>query len=237
MRKLLIAFFLMGSCVYAKTPMRYAMELEEDLLTDTVEMPKLKKRIDQATDMAFKLAVYHLREKGAHSVADNIEYEWNAYYGKTLFNSRGIGAHDPIWAWLASKYDTIEGVLGKDFCIRSHIAALKTFNFTPPVVLKPCTFEMDGINAPRIEEYRKHFCGGTNVGEPYWGLVPELSYFAVYIGMSAATAGTGFVLVSSLVANVAERLIAMVADDLSDKVFNRFCGGFEIGNGYATVRD
>lgn len=207
-----------------KSVFKIVAEIEEELLNETTGMPKVRKRVDAYTDRALKMASFHLREKGAISLADNIDYEWETYYGGSLFEGRGIGAHKPVWKWLAEKYETIEAVLGRDFCVRTHIASLKTFNFTPTVVFN-CNFEMDGLNIERKAEYRKHFCGGSGVDEEYWGLVPELTYWAVYIGVSAATAGTGFVVVSGLVGNVAEKLMALIADDLSDRVFDRFCGG------------
>lgn len=230
----LMAFF---SLISHATPLGIARDIESEILLDSQEInssqeirvQRLRQRLDDAMNGALDVAYGELYKAGRQDIADGIRMEWEGFYGASLWSTqRGIGAHKPLSQWIADQYNTIEGVLGKDVCIATHIADIKSINFGVPVTIHPCSFQMDGISGDRITEYRRHFCGhSTQVGdEPYYGVVPVVTYWAIYIGCSVGTSGTGFVVICGGAGMIGERIIAnYVAPGLSDKVYTRACGG------------
>ncbi len=205
---------------------RVGREIKNDT-SKTFEV--LKKKSDMAMNAALDLAVQELRKKGEEQVANNLEIEWAFFYGKSLFkNPRGIGAHKPINKWIADQYELIESILGRDFCIRSHIADIKSLNYGVPVTVDPCKFPMDGIEGMRATEYKRHFCGKSPKvqDEPYFGTVPVVTYWTVYVGCLAGTSGTGYSFACGFSAEIAERVCASyIAPGLSDFTFKKACGG------------
>jgi len=208
---------------------RVAKLIGQEIQNDSKVFNVLKRRSDEAMNAALALAVEELKLKGKTQLAVNIEWEWQTIYGRSLFNSsRGIGAHKPINQWVADQYELIEAVLGRDFCIRSHIADIKSLNFGVPVTVDPCDFPMDGIEGARSTEYKRHFCGKSPKvqDEPYFGTVPVITYWAVYVGCLAGTSGTGFSFACGFAGEIAERVsAAYIAPPLSDFTFKRACGG------------
>lgn len=221
--------------VRGKTPTKVASEIEDDVMADLDSVQtshptlyKLRSRVDFAMNGALYLAFYELRKKGQVALANQIQNDWEKVYEKTMFRTpsmRDIGDHAPLNKFIADSYDKIEFVLGQSFCISSHIADIKSLNFGIPVVFKPCSFPMDKIIDPRKVEYKRHFCGGVPGDDTYNGVMPVVSYWAVYIGCTAATSGLGFMPVCGLVGGVGEKIIQnFVAPAMSDRIFTRACG-------------
>lgn len=182
-------------------------------------------RTERALSMLLKVAAGELRQKGFRGAAEDLEDEWeNKYravlkeYTKEIY-SYDIGDHKPLSQWLAEKYAVLELLLGVEACKRTHLSDLKTFNFTIPVVFRPCTFEMDLVLGERKAEYVKHF----NEGEVYYGLFPVTAYWGAYASCGFATAGSGFVLVCGLAGTAAEKLAARVGDNIGERIWNRRC--------------
>lgn len=220
--------------VYAKTGLQIARKIEADILSDTDNFSNLRACANEAVNRLLWVAETELSKAGREDLALRISNEWADLYGNSLFNAtHGIGDHKPLSQWLANTYDSIEFVLGKDFCIRSHLADLKTFNFTPQVVIKPCTFDMGTVTTDRMTEYRYHFCGGPGCSEPngYMGLMPVLVYWSVYGGCMLATSGTGFLVVCGLAGEGIEKMVDhFVAGKLSDRIYSKFCLGRDPGD-------
>lgn len=235
MKTSLILFILLLSILsYGKTPLGIAVEVEADVNSDLDSitnnhpvLTRMQKRVDAAANGALNVAVGELKKKGKFELSDQIKTEWQMYYGSSLFASnRNIGDHKPVSQWLSDRYEQIELVLGKSFCINSHIADLKSLNFGVPVVFHPCNFPMDMIKDPRVVEYKRHFCGGTAGDDEYNGVLPVVSYWAVYVGCEAASQGLGFVAVCGMAATGVEKFIQnFVAGAVSDRIYNKSCGG------------
>lgn len=232
MKKVLSLIIGIFICSYlpAKTPLGIAREVEGEILSDSSEMAYTKKVIDQGMNRAIEIAEYHLNDRKEFQLADELHYGWKLTYNKTLFGARDIGDHAGIFQWVNSIYRKIELVLGRDFCVSSHIAAMLTFN-SANVVVKPCSFPMDSIPGDRVDEYRRHFAGKSSVSDSnYNGVIPEAVYFAVEIGCLAGTSGIGS-MVCSLAASVGEKMIAtFVAPRLSDRVYLKRCEQKDIGD-------
>ena len=219
---LLLCLFLSVDAI-PKSPTRMAAELESELESDNKQMAALMRRTDAAMDAALTLAMKELKKRGRADVADDLLMGWEGQYQRTLFHGeRGIGDHTPISQWLSERYRTIEFILGRDFCINSHIASIHTINHALPVVFKPCSFDMNGVQHERVVEYVNHFAKDQDYG--YHGLGMEVSYWAMYIGCSAATAGTGFVFVCGLAGGITEKILGnFVLPGLGEKIYRSRC--------------
>lgn len=202
------------------TPLQHSARVEQDILNG-----KLAARTEEAMTNLIGVAYGELRKKGHKYEAETMQNEWYSTYRQMFRNyanaMRDIGDHKPLSQWLADKYTMLEMVLGVTACKQTHLSDIKTFNFTIPVVFRPCTFPMDAIGGERINEYRNHF----SEGQTYYGLVPVTTYWVVYGVTTAATMGGGFMFVAGLAGSLAEKLIAVVTPKMSDKVYNKFCGG------------
>ena len=221
----LIITLLLACNVSLALPLQVAAEIEAQIDSDTsLDMPVIKRLSDRAIDSAINLAAQELRKKGKHAEAEDMLMEWKSIYGSSLkYMGRQIGDHKPLSQWLKEKYDLIEFVLGVDICKKMHLSDIKSLNHGFPVVVKPCSFPMDSVTGTRKDEYKRHFCGGPQGADTYYGVIPVVTYWAAYGTCIGATMGTGYVLVCGLAGNTAERLIGMVADDLSDRLFDRVC--------------
>lgn len=234
MRALL--FLLLALPCLASTPRQIAYQIEGEIqqdMADSVEgqysrmpAPRLQARVDQAMNRALQVANEELVKQGYPQLARSLQHEWVSTYQSSMFAlPQGIGAHKPLAEWLAKAYDSIENVLGKDFCLYSHIADIKTLNFATSITFAPCTFPMDGIIGPRNEEYKNHFCGkSSHTSEYYHGELPTIVYWVTYLGCDAATAGLGFMFVCGIGAGIGEQITSNeIAPGLSDDVYFHFC--------------
>lgn len=223
MRLFLLTFLICNWCL--SLPLQVAADIEAQIDADkSLDMPVIKKLSDRAINSALQLAAVELKKKGKIIEADDMMMEWKSIYGSSLkYMGRKIGDHKPLSQWLKEKYDLIEFVLGVEVCKKLHLSDIKSLNHGFPVVVKPCTFPMDQVTGTRKDEYKRHFCGGPHGDDTYYGVIPVVTYWAAYTGCTIGTMGTGFVLVCGLAGNTAEKLIGMVADDLSDRLFDRVC--------------
>ena len=208
------------------SPLQTVARIEREIESDTAQMTVIKKHTDFAIDRALRLAVVELKRRGEFYEAETIEMEWEYIYSKSLFAlNRPIGDHKPISQWLAEKYNVIEFVLGVDLCKRLHISDIKSLNHGIPVTIHPCSFPMDNVQGLPIDEYKRHFAGGPFGDDTYFGVVPVISYWAIYGTCVGATAGVGYVILCGLVGEVGERLMGFASPRLSDAVYKKLCGG------------
>lgn len=220
---LLFSFSIFGSENYNLSPLQSSAKLEKDISNG-----KLAERTELALDTAINVTANELIKAGYVLEGKSFQGEWYSTYKSEFhdfafgIDSHDIGDHKPLNQWLADEYDKIEVILGVSFCKSTHISDLKTFNFTIPIVFKPCTFPMDAITIGRIDEYRNHF----SEGKIYFGLVPVVSYWITYAAVTGATMGTGYFFVAGLVGDAAEHLITYITPKLSDSIFTKSCGGF-----------
>lgn len=200
-------------------------------LGDQVQAGKLLKFAnlsDWALDNLVDRGVERLRAAGRKDEADWYQAEWTFHFSGTLtrledarLNARDIGDHQPLLKWLAGFYDLLELALGVEVCKALHLSDIKTFNYTVPVVFRPCTFPMDHVTATRRDEYRNHF----SAGKVYYGLFPVVTYWAVDVPCMIGTAGLAALLCGPA-ASVGEWFCShTVAPWLSDRIFDGFCGG------------
>lgn len=186
-------------------------------------LPKIAERTDHALEAALKFAAKELRKNGEKKLANQIEKEYSQKYRGFLSRTVtqvGIGDHKPLNEWLAKTYDKIEEKLGVNFCVLTHLADIKTVNFAIPIVFRPCSFEMDGLTIPRIEEYKNHF-GGDGV---YEGLFCVVSYWSSYGVCLAATYGGGAIWFCGAISTGVELLAhKFVAYPLGEKIYRNFC--------------
>lgn len=225
MKKLMLLFFVCISLPAFSTPSSVVTEVESHTMKDK-EFSYLKKIIDSGMNRALEKAVDALNEKGEYRLSQEIANEWSYLFHKTLFNDdRDIGDHAGISTWINDTYRKIELVLGREFCVESHIAAMLTFN-SANVVIKPCTFPMDSVPGERTDEYRRHFAGQSMISDSkYNGVVPEAAYFVMEIACLAGTSGIGS-FACSMAAGIVEKMMALfVAPQLSDFIYNKSCGG------------
>lgn len=224
--KLLLFLCLFACALQATTPARVVANVESSILSDDESMSQIKSVMNNGMNRALQRAIDELNSRGETALASQINSEWVSKFGGSLFSSdRDIGDHKGISQWINDTYRKIEFVLGRDFCVNTHIAALLTFN-SANVVVKPCSFPMDSVSGTRIDEYRRHFAGkSANSDSRYNGVIPEATFFACEIACLTGTAGAGSVL-CGIAASIGEKIMAMfVAPPLSDKIFKRACGG------------
>ena len=208
-----------ANCRAKISPLMESAKFEQD-----IKSGKLAERSEAAIDMLIKIGAAELKKRGYLLEAASMHAEWNSEFRYEFrkfagVNGRPIGDHKPISQWLKDKYDMMEMILGVQVCKATHLSDLKTLNHAIPVVFRPCSFEMDGVNLPRKDEYRNHF----SYDDIYYGLVPVVGYWGVYIAVTAGSAGTGFAFFSGLIASIAEKAISLVTPGLSDFVFEKAC--------------
>lgn len=218
-RSLLVFFLCLP--VYA-TPVQEAAALEA-----AIDNGELLQKTEKALNALFITAGGILRKKGYPNEAYDLEAEWfdrHQYDLRVYASSRGLGDWQPISTWLKEKTDMLTFILGVDLMKKTHLIDLVVFNHAIPVVFKPC-------NQPwsNADEYRKHFSRDQDYqgnGHEVCALMPVVSYWGSYAGCMVGTIGTGFGIVCGIGAEVVERLVCkFVSDGLSDRVFNKACGG------------
>lgn len=206
-----------GANCRGTSPLMASAQLERD-----IESGKLSQRTEAALDMLIRVAEGELKKKGAILEGASMRAEWDQdirYQFRKFVNSKDIGDHAPISLWLSEKYQMLEFILGVEVCKATHLSDMHTLNHAIPIVFRPCTFPMDAVQGQRIDEYRRHF----SHGQVYYGLVPVTGYWVVYASVTTASAGTGFIYFSGLIASAAEKLISFVTPGLSDKLYRAAC--------------
>lgn len=190
---------------------------------DQEPLVKVAKKTDDALSAALHFAAKEIRKKGDRELANSIEREYNSRFANFLsrtVTATAIGDHKPLNEWLARTYDKIEAKLGVQVCVLTHLADIKTINYAIPIVFKPCTFDMDGLEIPRLDEYKNHF-GGDGV---YEGLFCVVSYWASYGVCLAATYGGGAVWFCGAISTGVELMAhKFVAYPLAGKIYKNFC--------------
>jgi len=190
---------------------RLKKEFEREGLTAMAE------RTDRALDGLFKIAVMNLKRRGYYEEADYIQRGWSRQKGQLQVlhaSARDIGDFEPLMTWLAVAYEIIEFKLGYNLCYTLRISDLKTFNYTIPVVFKPC--------AHPLTDFTEHFVHD----ERYRGLCPVVAYWTTSITCSIATFGAGYFFICSPIAMLVELgFDKAVAPWLAPKIYNWACGG------------
>lgn len=219
--RILILMTLCISTFALATPSRIVADIEDDITTDTVEMPRLKKLVDKSMGWAMNRAKDELIARGESGLAYEGYAKWHNIYHETMFgNYRQIGDHDPLFQFLSDWYEKVEAVLTREFCIRSHISIIKSFNNGIPVTFHPCTFDMGSVQGERVVEYTRHFSGGPHAdNEPYQGVVPEVAWAATEISCMAA----GGSMLCPVLATLAEKLMDLIAPHIAEKVYAKAC--------------
>lgn len=201
---------------YPMTTMGFTKNLKKEITEG-----RLLVNSQRALGQLIKVAVGELNEKKEYEAARSLQFQWDNIYFHLYLQAEGrdIGDHSPLSKWLAEKYDVLELVLGLDIMRATRLIDLKTFNYTPPVVFNPCTFDMDSVTIDRIDEYRNHF----SYGEVYTGLVPVTTYWLAYSVTVFGSTGA-FVYFAGLIGMASERIMMLFAPRLSDNIFTKLCG-------------
>lgn len=219
MKKLLfvVSLLFVMTLARASTPFDQARQMEDDVLEG-----RLFLRSEKALNQLMKVAIAELYKQDKKQ-ALILKYEWETKYRAMYFvyeTNRDIGDHYPLNKWLAEKYELLELTLGINLMRLTRLVDIKTFLYCPQIVFRPCSFNMDSVEGERIDEYRNHF----GYGEKYTGLVPVTTYWVTYAAVTAGSYGT-FIYLAGIAGAAAERIMILISPKLSDKVYNRACGG------------
>ena len=233
------ALFLLSVCLFLACAKSYASGLYEEIHGDgfytvaqhdeagakterfrrEIEAGGLKRfgeHVQRDLDGLMKIAVWNLKRKRFYSQASQLEREWGyqrvALTDFITEDGRPIGDFDPLSTWLAEKYEMLELLLGKEVCRALRLSDIKTFNYTIPVVFRPCKYG--------LPEFELHFIHDNN----YRGLAPVVAYWASSITCSVATFGAGYFFVCSPIAMLVELGVDRVAAPwLAPRIFNMAC--------------
>ncbi len=192
--------------------------------------------VDQALDSIVHEAHRQLWSRGFPDLAERMLGEWRETYSGSLLRIFDEGDHDPLSAWLAVWYMTIDAILGEKTMEITHLVDLKTFNFGIPVVFKPhaamkwCIEQLaDHPQDSCQAEYRRHFAGTKYISpDPYaedplhHGLAGVTAYWVTFAACEAALWGSDFSLACGLAGDACEMLIdRFPAPKISDKIWNK----------------
>jgi hypothetical protein len=232
MKKLLtlfIAFVCVIGHAASVTALSESAKIEQEVLQG-----KIYKRMEQSLDRAIRIGADELTKRGHSREAQVMMFEWQNQmryqFQRWGEMNRDIGDHpDQILSeWLDEKYAKLESILGIQLCTTLHLTALKIFNDTPKIILRPCTFDMNGVTGERVDEYKRNFAKGAK----YMGGFSETVFFGTYIACAALSAGTGFSFFCGTIGDLAEKIVASyVAPGLAKKIYTKVCHGTEVDQG------
>lgn len=229
MKKLLLILCLLPVIAY---PAKFSESQVRNISSgmDDPRLLTLAQRTDNTIALIIQRSVAALRDQEFENDASEIEVQYEGYRGYVthMVTSHHIGDHKPLLDFLAKVYDQIEAKLGVQVCKALHISDIKTLNFCIPVVFKPCTFSLDGLNVDREAEYRRHFAmddgGSSDPEHSLYGLTPVIVYWVVEGICLTSTSGIGSILCGAG-ATLGEYFMGhTIAPNLSDKLFVRSCG-------------
>lgn len=208
-----------GNGIYSTSQESQAEKHSKKLQRELEEggLGRMAVRTNFALGGLFKVAVMNLKRRGYYEEANTIERGWRARDGEIVRlqqEARDIGDFEPLMTWLAVAYEIIEFKLGYNLCYTLRITDLKTFNYTIPVVFKPCKYTLD--------DFTEHFVHD----ERYRGLCPVVAYWTTSITCSIATFGAGYFFICSPIAMLVELgFDKWAAPWLAPKIYNLACGG------------
>lgn len=179
-------------------------------------LKRLAEHTARDLDALMKIAAWNLKRKKYYSQASQLEREWKyhrvALTSFMMEDGRAIGDFEPLSQWLAEKYEMLELILGYEVCRALRLSDIKTFNYTIPVVFKPCEHG--------LPEFELHFIHDDR----YRGLMPVVSYWATSITCSIATFGAGYFFICSPIAMLVEVGVdKWAAPWLAPRIFNMAC--------------
>lgn len=207
---------------------RYAHRLEKQIDSDADGSVRMLG--SHVIDVLLRKGARRLELAGYNDEAASIIEEWQDTEQFKLYDSlrlRHIGDHAPLSLWLQGVTEKMRLLLGVAIWKSTHLSDIETLNNGLPVVLRPCSFDMDAVTISRAEEYQDHFAKDilpADGGDELYGVVPVLTYWTVEIPCIIGTSGLGGLVCSPLSA-IAESIMGKrLAPKLSNRVFNRACG-------------
>jgi hypothetical protein len=200
------------------------------------------KLADDAFDEMFHVASQEMAAVGDTAHAAQLQAEWNGIYkGMLIAQANGLmgdtGDHAPLSVWVEQWYSIIALVLGPTVMERTHLEDIWVLNYTIPVVFHPqqntlwCSETLNMNLGDTCEaEYRRHFAGTEFQIQPdpyaklplHQGFSSVVTYWGVMIGCEIATYGTGWFVICSPIATIAEDAVdRFLAPRLSDDIWMR----------------
>lgn len=207
-------------------PRRIAYEIDDDIRNDTT---KLASYADKAIENLIHVGTNRMKMEGFGLEAISIQNQFQERYQGFLYKmvtspTRDIGDHKPLSQFLNIVESTFELTLGIATCKMLHLTDIKTFNFAIPVVFHPCSFPMDLVSGTRMDEYKRHFAGGSHSDSKYDGLISVVTYWVVEFSCSMATLGSGWFFICSPLGSAGEWIMErFLAPKLSDFVYTKAC--------------
>lgn len=191
------------------------------------KMKRLALRTDKAIRQIILHSVDRLKRKGFKKEANEILWTYDDKFQNYLERItvedkfRNIGDFEPLSNFLEETYLKIEALIGKEACELLRITDLRALNFEIPVCFDPCNPKWN------VLEFGYHFAGGPDKNGNYTqGLLPITSYWLTIAGCSYLTLGTGYWLICSPIASIAEYEIAQyVAPPLGAMLYVSLCPG------------
>lgn len=213
-----------GNGIYSVVQQKRANKKQEALRKEWEDggLPKLAHRTDKALGGIMKIAIANLRRNGFHQEANELTAGWKRFDGEVvrIVSDRGrkIGSFAPLSMYLAFAYAILEDRLGYDLCRTLRLSDIHSFNYTIPVVFRPCEYG--------LEEFMYHFSkDDPTVPQPYRSLAPILAYWTTNIGCSVATFGAGIFFVCGIAGSLVELGVERwVAPKLGPVIFSYACG-------------
>lgn len=181
---------------------------------------EMAEETERDLDGLFWIAVRNLKRRGHYGLAREIESGWrkqkDTLFILALKSNRDIGDFKPLSQWLATAYDKIEAALGLEICRALRLSDIKTYNYTIPVVFRPCS-----VNEM---QYELHFIHDSK----YRGFFPTTAYWATSITCSVATFGAGYFFICSPIAMLVELgADRWAAPWLAPRIWEAACGGMQ----------
>lgn len=186
-------------------------DLRADLRTGDPET--LARRIDDATDTMFKLAVSEMLDAGMVDEADDLNALWTVRgcrgAGGAELTGRDIGDHAPLSDCLEQLYDRTEAALGTELMAFLHLDDIWKLNYGVPVALHIKT--IDGADIDQ-SEYALHFVPTASV----------ISYWSVWAGCTGATWGLAYSVICTPAAMLSRHLTTeFIAPPLAPRFYQR----------------
>lgn len=187
-----------------------------------------------------RTAVRALKDRSQFGEAQIIEDEWKLYEAKYFspYLPEDLGDHQALSVWLTRVYTILEGLLGHENCVLLHFTDINVINYSIPVVFKPhvdadwCKENQKQNPTDTCQaEYRRHAAGTLWQIKPdlfaktplHDGLVPVVTYWIVWAACEVATQGTGYFVVCSPLASLAEYISERyLSPSLSDRIWQRY---------------
>lgn len=208
--KILFLLSMLCLCAFGDTyhrgsEKRIVRQIEADI--DSRGMIALAERTNFALDSVVRRATAALKDRGYARDALRFETEWETKHFGSIMLVKDLGDHQALSKFLTELYDFLIKTIGEKAVKWLHLHSIYVFNYSIPVVFRPCNSEWDK------RDYNLHFT-------PF---VSHVGYWCAYIGCMAATSGIGSFFCGPIGMGCEWILDEYVAPKISDRLYDRIC--------------